>query len=472
MLGGRRPTLSRLVSASRSANLVICVLDAARADHFGCYGYPRDTTPNLDRLARESVIFREHFSTCSSTKPSTASLFTGLYPDAHRIVERGALEEGVFTLAGGLKAAGWHTALFSSNVNASPEVGLGAGFEVVVPARSGGVGKGETDLPEGSPVGATPEGTPWDKPEWLTEAFAKWLAERRPSRFFAYIHLLPPHTPYEAPEALMRAVVKKKAPPIARGRFEFPATAPTGMSMRDRQRYALDKWADLYDANLRWGDWGAGEVVRALRERGLLDNTLLIITADHGEAFGEHGYLYHMHGVYGELVHIPLVMRFPGRRRLVGEVSALTQTVDLLPTICDLYQVPYPRKHVQGSSLLPVLDGEKRDVRDYVFATSEMVWPSYLISDSQWSLILYRGGKMKALYNLGDDPGERRNVIAAHPEVLVKMTAAFESFARTQGRPISDFASPLAAAAPEPRQPGHKLSEKTRRELKALGYVE
>lgn len=458
---------------------MICVLDAARADHFGCYGYPRDTTPNVDALARDGVVFRQHFTTYPLTAPATASLFTGLYPDTHLMMQRWALPRGTFTLAAGLKAAGWRTAIFSSNPSASPEVGLGEGSDEVIPPRSlappagephGRGGQVQTDLP--------PTGT-WSQPEPLTRAFAEWLDDRpagraakgRPSRFFAYLHLLPPHTPYAAPEAFMQAVVKKKAPITARGRYEFPQTAPSRMAAK---RYSPERWADLYDANLRWGDWGAGEVVKTLRVRGLLDHTLLIVTADHGEAFGEHGYVYHMHGVYDELVHIPLVMRFPGPpgRRPIGEVSALTQTVDLLPTICDLYQVPYPRDRVQGRSLVPLLDGEQASVRGYVFATSQNMWPTYLVRDTRWSLMLYAGGELRSLFDLPRDPGERRDVIAAHPDVVAKMTAAFQSFARTQARPLTEFVSPGATASPAPAAKGPKLSGKTRRELKALGYVE
>jgi len=454
-----QPAVSKLLSEARSANLVICVLDAARADHLGCYGYARDTTPNIDQLAGESVIFRNHFAPCSSTRASTASLFTGLYPDSHRIAERETLDEGIFTLGRALKAAGFRTALFSSNINVSPETGLGSEFDKVFPKRGtrGGIGQGQ---------GGAGGGQLWRGPESLTREFAKWLARERPSRFFAYLHILPPHSPYEAPDAFTELFAQQEPPPVQRRPFEFPEVAPAYAGFRS---LSPRRWVNLYDANLRWADWGLGEVVRLLRERGLLDNTLLVVTSDHGEAFGEHGYINHALAVYDEFVHIPLLIRFPGRQRLVGEVTPLTQTVDLLPTICDSYRTPYPREAVQGNSLLPLLDGERNQVRDYVFAVSGGSWPSYLVRNSRWSLILYRGGKLRALYDLGSDPAQTRNVIAEHPETAAQMIAAFEAFARTQARSLAEFVSPHAEAAP--RAPQGKLSPEVRRELEALGYL-
>ena len=212
-------------------------------------------------------------------------------------------------------------------------------------------------------------------------------------------------------------------------------------------------------------------MVRLLREHGLLDNTLLVVTSDHGEAFGEHGYIYHSHAVYDEFVHIPLLIRFPGQQRLVGEVAALTQTVDLLPTIFDLYRIPYPRERVQGDSLLPLLNGEKSKLRGHVFARSAEPWPSYLVRDPAWSLILYRGGKLRALYDLRSDPAQAHNVIDGRPDTVARMVAAFQGFARTQGRSLAEFVSPQAAASSVPKAPQGKLSKETRRELKALGYL-
>jgi arylsulfatase len=453
-------SLDQLRSAARTANVVICVLDAARADHIGCYGYPRDTTPSIDRLAEESVVFMNHFATYPATKASTVSLLTGLYPDTHLAVGQGGSGAAGSTLEQRLKAAGFETAFLSSNVVASPLVGVGADFDRVFVSRYARA-RGQTKR------SARPEEDALQKPEALSRVFGQWLAGARASRFLAYCHFLPPHSPYEAPEAMQQLFAGERLP-LRQGRFEFPETRPPyGMSRPPMPQ----QWVNLYDANMRWADWGVGEVLRLLREQNLLDNTLLIVTSDHGEAFAEHGYTFHTHAVYDELVHIPLLIRFPGQQRPAGQVTALTQSVDLLPTILDLFRVPYPRERVQGVSLLPLLGGEKSKVRDYVFATCADPWPSYLVRDSEWSLILYRGGKLRALYDLRADPGQTQNVIDAHPEVAAKMIAAFQMFARTQRRSLAAFISPSAAPAPA-RPPESKPAPETQRELRALGYLD
>jgi arylsulfatase A-like enzyme len=312
-----------------------------------------------------------------------------------------------------------------------------------------------------------PDEKTWRRPEGLTQVFSEWLAGARGTRFFAYCHFLPPHTPYDAPPDAKSYFAQQPPSNVRQGPFEFPETRPSYGIVP----YGGREWADLYDANLRWGDWGVGEIVKSLREQGVLDDTLLIITADHGEAFGEHGYIYHAQAVYDEMVHIPLLIRFPGTQRLTGDVTALTDTVDVLPTILDLYGIPYHRESVQGRSLLPLLDGSRKSLRDYDFATCGEPWPSYLVRSLDWSLILYRGGKLRALYDLRTDPGQVHNVIAEHPTTAVAMTAAFETFARTQKPEVARFLSSTTIARSSPPRQQHQMPAAAHRELRALGYL-
>ena len=228
---------------------------------------------------------------------------------------------------------------------------------------------------------------------------------------------------------------------------------------------------DLYDGNLRYADWAVGELERMLRTAGLFENTVFVITSDHGEAFGEHGYKGHGFSAYDESIHIPLVMTLPGSGRPVARVSGLTQTIDLLPTIFDLFETPYPREGVQGRSLLPLMAGEAEEVNDRVFARAEGQPPSYLVRDNRSALLLYRGGKLRALYDLEQDPRQVHNVIDEQPERAAQLTEAFRTFARAQVAPPLDF---VDADAPPPQLPKVdevKVTEEMRRGLKALGYV-
>ena len=174
--------------ASAGANLVICVIDAARADHFGCYGYGRDTTPQIDQLAQESVLFESHFCQATTTKPSTASLLTGQYPDTHLTFLTRAMSDSARTLERALEGAGFRTACFSSNLVASPSSGLCHDF-------------GETYYQPHLARRVAPLADPV-RPETLLELVDEWLAKNAEGRFFAYIHFVPPHYPYNAPEEM------------------------------------------------------------------------------------------------------------------------------------------------------------------------------------------------------------------------------------------------------------------------------
>ncbi len=462
-------SLRPLRESAASANLVICVLDAARADHVGCYGYPRDTTPNIDRLATESVVFEHHFVTYPHTKPSTASLFTSQYPDTHLLVRRRAMAPDAFSMANTLESAGLQTVFLSSGPMAAPVMGLGADFQFVCArerAKTPG-GMIRRGPPPRSPRWGQPASA-WKTPQGLLDAFSTWLDRARTGRFFAYLHFLPPHIPYEAPQEMQDLFAGKEPPHAWQGDFAFPQIAQT----YDWQPLLLAEWVNLYDANLRWADWAVGELVHLLTQRNLLDNTLLLVTSDHGEAFGEHGYRRHQYGVYDELLHVPLLLRFPGPRPITGRVGALTQTVDLLPTILDLFQLPSPDRELQGRSLLPLLSGRVSRLHDYLYATSSGDTPSYLVRNHDWALILWKGGEFRALYHLRRDPRQTRNVIAQHPAQAARMADAFRAFAATQRMPPLHFLDPDAKPGRLPTAPEVTLTEEQRRELRALGYLE
>jgi len=430
------------------------VIDAARADHLGCYGYPRNTTPNLDRLAQQSFVFRSHFSQYASTKCSTASLFTGQHADTHLAYGDRPLAAGAFTIAQGLEAAGFSTAMFSSNPNAAPGTGLGLDFQRVYDQRD-----------------VEPVVRKWEKltlPEPMLDLFGKWLERHRRDRFLAYLHLDPPHQPYLQPEWMTKLFAGQRPPDFRRGSFEFPVG--DAKVLATSQHPPLPEWINLYDANLRFADWALGRVVQLLEEARLFDKTVLIITSDHGEAFGEHGYLWHERGVYDELVHIPLLIRLPGGAQ-TSNIAALTQTIDLLPTIFDLYAIPYPGEYVQGVSLLPLMTGGAKIAHHYVVSRSDGDPPSYLVRSDEWALMLWGNGTWRALYDLKADPAQRRNVIADRPEVAAHMSGEFRKFAQTQRRLLHEFTDATAKPVPVPGTGDLTASPRDRQRLRALGYL-
>ena len=446
------PAAAPFRKATQTANIVLIVIDAARADHLGCYGYRRSTTPTIDRLAAGAITFTNHYCPIPMTAASTASLFTSQFPDTHGIFYRAPVDwQPHFTLAKALSQAGFTTALFSSNPSASPAVGIGLDFAQayhrVKPVAQGGS----------------------FSPRALILQFDTWLRANRGARLFAYIHFLPPHTPYDQPDHLTRlfhgsppGYAASDYTPLQSG---FPMTGP----YHDHPRPPLPDWINLYDANLRYADWAIGELLDTLAAAGLLDTTLVIITADHGEAFGEHGYVWHVGAIHDEATHIPLLVKFPGEAIPPRRIDALTQTIDLLPTICDLLRIPCPRDPVQGHSLLPLLAGISDTAASYTIAKS--IGPAkYMIRDRGHALLLFREEQPRALYDLRADPAQRTNLIAQRPEAAERLLRIFRRHAESQRIPPVDFLDPNAEPIPDPLPQFAGLPPSIKGDLHTLGY--
>jgi arylsulfatase A-like enzyme len=299
----------------------------------------------------------------------------------------------------------------------------------------------------------------------------EWLASQPPSPFFVYIHFIPPHGPYDAPDSMKELFAGREPPNARRGSFEFPEVAARLARRNEGHRVGLAEWINLYDANLRWADWAVGQVEALLQGAGAFREALLIVTSDHGEAFGEHGYTYHGSGVYDELIHVPLLIKFPGDDPPVERISALTGTIDLLPTILDLLEIGYPVEQSQGVSLLPLLTGNATKVRDHIFARDASGPASYVVRGLSEALVLYEGGELQAFYDLAEDPGQTRNAIDLHAGRAADLLGVFRQFAGRQRRPPREFSDPGAEPFPLPEAPSIEFSEEERERLEALGYL-
>jgi arylsulfatase A-like enzyme len=460
------PEINKLRASLKDANVVICVLDAARKDHFGCYGYQRETTPNVDKIAKRAFVFQNHFSQYASTLPSTACLFSGEYPDTHGITDpiydddAGDLielqPEPKFTLPIGLEAAGYRTVLFSANNRAAPSSGIGLGFQEAFYDHSLKQFKRRRESRF--------------SPELIIRAFDGWLKKNQDKKFFAYLHFKPPHSPYEHPEEYSR-LFEEQIPPGFRAedyhpeQYLFPITIK-----KEIGKYpALPEWINKYDANLRYGDWGVGEAIKELEKYHLSGKTILIITADHGEGFGEHGFVWHCGGIYDEVTRIPLIIKMPGAAGPTQKIAAVTETVDLLPTVYDLLKVPWPTKEVQGKTLAPLLLGKADKINDYSF--SRAADPGkYMIRDGRYALLLYENPKWRALYDAKTDPAFRKNLLAENPQIAKKFHEVFVKFALAQKYPPAEF---LGGAVKAVKRTGKrvKMTPEMKRELEALGYM-
>lgn len=334
-------TRARLVCRPRPApvpppalagtNVVVAILDAAQRERFGIYGGAQGATPNIDALAGEALVFDRAYASAPYTLASTASLFTSLPPGWHGILEKNhRLGEDVPVLAQILLEAGYSTAAFSANAFVTRRFGMARGFETFREMLH--------DVP-GLPIVPARE---------LNDAAFSWLRERveedRTGRrpFFLYLHYIQPHEPYDvAPPAFYRDLDPDYDGPIdgsVANMYDIFAgrLRPDARDLLQLQR--------LYEGNLRYVDAEVGRLLEALRASDLLERTLLVVTADHGEALGERGLFGHNSSVDDAMTAIPLVVRFPasfpGRPR--GRSDALVSTIDVAPLVLESVGVPAP----------------------------------------------------------------------------------------------------------------------------------
>jgi arylsulfatase A-like enzyme len=366
------------------------------------------------------------------------------------------LPEGTYTLAQGFKEIGYYTVLFSQNDYASPQWGLGTHFDTAIY---------EPDLRK-----AGYERPFYWLPQVLLEQVDRWLDDRPPTPFFAYVHFMPPHDPYLAPPEIYARFFQMPLPETTwRSPYPFEGVE---VELRKRERpWDQALFINRYDGHYFFGDMAVGALARLFDDVGLLDNTLFIVSADHGEAFGEHGYKGHTMSVYDESIHVPLVMKFPGEDGQRGRVAGLTEVVDILPTLADLFLFPYPKEVVQGRSFLPLLAGQEDEIHEYVFSRSAGDPPSYAVRSHDWLLMLYSGGGMRALYDLKSDPRAIANVIDEQPEQAEKLYEVFREFAQRQTAPPLQFLDPNAASPDWPEVELIEPTEDMLDTLRALGYV-
>jgi arylsulfatase A-like enzyme len=387
------------------AGVLIITLDTTRADRLSPYGFMSGPTPALDRLAAEGVLFDQAMTTAPLTLPAHTSLFTGLLPPRHGVRENAdaALGTGFPTLAELLRAQGYRTGAFVGSVVLDAERGLSRGFD-----RYSGVAQTDGTRALQRPANAVAD-----------DAIA-WLDSVVGSPFLLWAHFYDPHQPHDAPEP-------------------FRSSA-----------------ADSYIAEIAFVDSQIGRLLDALTRHEVLENTVVIVVADHGESLGEHGERDHGIFLYDSVMRVPLIIKAPGAAR--ARVAEIVRITDLMPTVLEMVGAPAPP--MDGVSLSSVISGRARvpDLESY----SESFYPLRF----GWSpLQALRTGRFKfvesprpELYDLDRDPFEEHNVYAERPQVASAMRTRLASIAASTD--ARQTANRLDTASPEVRQ-----------RLAALGYA-
>jgi arylsulfatase A-like enzyme len=322
-------------------NIVIYLIDCLRADHLGAYGYDRPTSPVFDRLALRGTLFENAYSNGCTTKRSIPSLFTSNPISATGVWGTfDVLSEGFPTLAEVLRARGYTTASFTMNTNAGESSGCEQGFSQLFYQKS--------LLPKEREWG--PPGTNSDAEILIGDRLQEWIDRNKSRNFFLYVHTMDAHTPYNPPYPYSRFPNMAKADTLSR---DGGAVDGAG----DRPGYGIDL-ESLYDGEIAYGDFHLGRFVEMLERAGVLDHTLLIITADHGEYFGEHGMWGHNPPPFRQGTHIPMLIVGPNGTFPTTRVSQNVQILDIMPTVLNVVGLSDNQRILQGRDLLPLARGE------------------------------------------------------------------------------------------------------------------
>jgi arylsulfatase A-like enzyme len=426
--------------------VILVTIDTLRADHLSSYGYARPTSPFLDRLAKEGVLFEEAFAASSMTAPCHAALFTGLYPlqNGVRMNDQGfaAADKRPFrTLAETLAAAGWDTAAFS-----------GVGF-----LKSISQGFAVKDLGSG-------DFSRYRQADQTVSRAVAWLQKPR-ERFFLWLHLFDVHPPRKVPPKGVPRLFF--ASPEEAQRFASDQITRLGVSESAfKSRTEMIASYSEYDDEIRFVDHELERLSAAVEDLHLKEETLWIVTADHGEGLGNHSWLDHVRYLYNEAVQVPLIVSWNGRWA-GSRVRNLVRHVDVMPTLLSLLGLPFEQKGATppGRSVVPLLEGGKMSP---VFSfsirrpwgTDHKDWEKgevYALQDLDWKYILHTEGHDE-FFDLRKDPLELENQIGGASPVKDRLA---DLTRRTFG-----------ALLREAHAPAHDTDPAVTSELKSLGYVQ
>ncbi|MCK4303607.1 MAG: sulfatase-like hydrolase/transferase [Candidatus Eisenbacteria sp.] len=412
---GGRPTREGLQSRPSNhaiQNVVLITIEGLRADHLGVYGYNRPTSPVIDSLAAESVLFEHCFSQGNCTELSFGSLFTSLYPSMHSVKRRKTLAtplpEEFDTLAECLRDAGLRTIGLMTNTFLKREWNMTQGFDEIIEFHSGYASllpvRYLLRLGVLDPLDQVPRTKAPRAEGVVDEAIGQldWISN---DPFFLFVHFMDTHYPYIPPRPYQNAFRAEGASPAFGTELWEGTWSTISMLPSDEELISqadLLRIADLYDGAIRYIDDAIGRLLHELDALGLSDNTILIITSDHGSEFFERGRLFHTNPfLYDELIHVPLLIRVPGLRQS-RRVPEIVRHIDLMPTLVEIFDLPCVQS-AQGQSLVPLLKGARG-------------WKDVLAFSQSYEAISVRTRTHKVIhdlttgesycFDLQEDPGE------------------------------------------------------------------
>jgi len=436
-------------------NVLLIVVDTLRADHLGCYGERRPTSPFIDSLARNGVLFKQAITVMPATLPSFSSILTSRVPRRHGVMVNGeTLSSAQVTLTEILQIRGYHTAAFISSFVLDARFGVNQGFEYY---------NEELNDKERGEKGVSRRG------EKTVDAVLSWT-DRYPDKepFFIMVHLWDPHWPYMPPKGYLEMVDRKHSDSIT-GTFE------NIMQVRKKLIASGGKPGDdsrqldaLYSGEVRYTDECVKRLLNGMETRGFLENTIVVFTADHGENMWEHppNYFGHAGNIYHTSVHVPLIIMALGRLKGGKIIDHMVRSIDLAPTFLELLGIA-PQQEFQGYSFAKLLMSDVSIHREealpcFIEANGATGMQPRAVFDGQFKLIQfpYENNRYE-LFNLIEDPGEQNNLITVSEIILQSKTSK-----------LKNALNEWYISNPVRRSLGRvQVSDDAREKLKALGYI-
>lgn len=456
---------------ARRPNVILISIDTLRADHVGCYGYPKDTTPNLDKFAKEGVRFQKVICPFPSTLPSHMSILTSLYPEVHGVIAKDMLKLMI-------QEKDWKYSPFgislTDTVESAPSLDLAYPTLAELLGESGFRTAGFVrscvwmDAKYGFDRGFHLYSVTDENAEQLNKKVFSWLAGQGSEPFFLFVHYYDVHSdwdklPYDSPAPYNQMFL-----PAGRSKFNGCGEGKCasqyllelnnkGVLLPPEDRAYIK---GMYAGGVRYTDHHVGELLQELDRRGLKEDTIVAITSDHGEEFQEHGKLLHCQ-IYDEVIAVPLLIRYPGTIRPHSRVSRTVESIDILPTILDLAGIERVKPGLfQGSSLVPLLNGDESSANQQAYCTGPL---RNALVQGTWKLIYNPHNELAELYDLADDPGEQRNLVNTQPERVKSMVVAIQERMRKNAE--------LRKARNQGIKKPLGLDQAEVEKLRSLGYV-
>lgn len=443
------PTPSNTAASQPARNVIVLLIDTQRADHIHAWNpQTRVRTPVLDRFAQEGALFEAAQSPENWTKPSVASVLTSLYPMTHGAkTDDARLPASAVMVSEIYKEAGFATASFIANGYVSDRFGFDQGWDHYT-----------------NYIRETRD----TRAQTLFHDAGDWIEQHKNERFFVYVQTIDPHVPYDPADEYLRMYDTSDysgqvTPRLTADLLEKAKRNPPEVTFNEADRARLTA---LYDGEVSYHDHEFGEFLTRLRTLGVLDNTIVVITSDHGEELNDHGSWGHGHTVYQELLHVPLAFRYPGGIRAGQRLPQTVSTIDIVPTILEMTGVPV-HQSAEGQTLRPDLRGEVAPGPSVAF--SDFLDDRRVVRAGRWKLIMR--GTNTTFFDLQADPGELRELDgAAHPIAIRYCRVMLGQFlGATDRRHWID--ADQNGRGNELRQEAADIDPTLRGQLQALGYA-